>query len=104
MIGLGGIFCTLLRIEFLLTVHRISYRTLYEIFHSIFYSTLNEYSIKRPIERFQNPLEYLTSNALVQHANYFLEGLAPLERVQVAYSLFGKPAYDEIHSVQLSFR
>ena len=45
----------------------------------------------------------LTSNALVQHANYFLEGLAPLERVQVAYSLFGKPAYDEIHSVQLSF-
>ena len=46
----------------------------------------------------------LTSNALVQHANYFLEGLAPLERVQVAYSLFGKPAYDEIHSVQLSFR
>ena len=34
----------------------------------------------------------------------FLEGLAPLERVQVAYSLFGKPAYDEIHSVQLSFR
>ena len=47
---------------------------------------------------------YLTSNALVQHANYFLEGLAPLERVQVAYSLFGKPAYDEIHSVQLFFR
>ena len=46
----------------------------------------------------------LTSNALVQHANYFLEGLAPLERVQVAYSLFGKPAYDKIHSVQLSFR
>ena len=46
----------------------------------------------------------LTSSALVQHANYFLEGLAPLERVQVAYSLFGKPAYDEIHSVQLSFR
>ena len=48
--------------------------------------------------------QVLTSNALVQHANYFLEGLAPLERVQVAYSLFGKPAYDEIHSVQLSFR
>ena len=45
----------------------------------------------------------LTSNALVQHANYFLEGLAPLERVQVAYSLF-KAAHDEIHSVQLSFR
>ena len=46
----------------------------------------------------------LTSNALVQHTNYFLEGLALLERVQVAYSIFGKPAYDEIHSVQLSFR
>ena len=52
----------------------------------------------------QFPTIQLTSNALVQHANYFLEGLAPLERVQVAYSLFGKPAYDEIHSVQLSFR
>ena len=38
----------------------------------------------------------------MQHANYFLEGLAPLERVQVAYSLF-KAAHDEIHSVQLSF-
>ena len=52
----------------------------------------------------RNVYIFLTSNALVQHANYFLEGLAPLERVQVAYSLFGKPAYDEIHSVQLSFR
>ena len=67
MIGLGGIFCTLLRIEFLLTVHRISYRTLYEIFHSIFYSTLHEYSIKRPIGRFQNPLEYFTAYSIEPH-------------------------------------
>ena len=67
MIGLGGIFCTLLRIEFLLTVHRIPYRTLYEIFHSIFYSTLNEYSIKCPIERFQNPLEYFTAYSIEPH-------------------------------------
>ena len=59
---------------------------------------------KVPSLIFQYFYTRLTSNALVQHANYFLEGLAPLERVQVAYSLFGKPAYGEIHSVQLSFR
>ena len=64
MIGLDGIFCILFRSELLLAVHKIPYRTLYEIFYSIFYSTLNEYSIKYPIERFQNPLEYFIAYSI----------------------------------------
>ena len=42
-------------------------------------------------------------NALVQHADYVLEGVALLERVQVV-SLLVKPANDELHSAQLTFR